>query len=332
MKNKQQNRGIYRTLVGILVLGFAAALVLAVFSTVQLQQYKEDSAAVKRDYEQQIAELKELQTNLESQIEEKAEEIAAYQAEQDAKAAEEASRLAEEQAQAALEAKHMSMDEFRQLSAGEIISGERIKTDELSRYFVINEIAEGDAVYNRINGKSYRANNNIGLSDLRYLQMIHYNFDHEIQTGEMIVNAAVAEDVANIFRELFMIEYEVNSMYLIDNFWTGDGDSSDTASIQVNNTSAFCYRMVTGGVTLSNHAYGRAIDINPQQNPYISIDSNGNASWHHDNATPYVDRSCGDPHVIVNGDACYEIFAKYGFSWGGNWANPIDYQHFEKPN
>lgn len=332
MKNKQQNRGIYRTLVGILVLGFAAALVLAVFSTVQLQQYKEDSAAVKRDYEQQIAELKELQTNLESQIEEKAEEIAAYQAEQDAKAAEEASRLAEEQAQAALEAKHMSMDEFRQLSAGEIISGERIKTDELSRYFVINEIAEGDAVYNRINGKSYRANNNIGLSDLRYLQMIHYNFDHEIQTGEMIVNAAVAEDVANIFRELFMIEYEVNSMYLIDNFWTGDGDSSDTASIQVNNTSAFCYRMVTGGVTLSNHAYGRAIDINPQQNPYISIDSNGNASWHHDNATPYVDRSCGDPHVIVNGDACYEIFAKYGFSWGGNWASPIDYQHFEKPN
>ena len=332
MKNKQQNRGIYRTLVGILVLGFAAALVLAVFSIVQLQQYKEDSAAVKRDYEQQIAELKELQTNLESQIEEKAEEIAAYQAEQDAKAAKEASRLAEEQAQAALEAKHMSMYEFRQLSAGEIISGERIKTDELSRYFVINEIAEGDAVYNRINGKSYRANNNIGLSDLRYLQMIHYNFDHEIQTGEMIVNAAVAEDVVNIFRELFMIGYEVNSMYLIDNFWTGDGDSSDTASIQVNNTSAFCYRTVTGGSTLSNHAYGRAIDINPQQNPYITIDSSGNASWHHDNATPYVDRSCGDPHVIVNGDACYEIFAKYGFSWGGNWANPIDYQHFEKPN
>lgn len=224
----------------------------------------------------------------------------------------------------------MSKEEFQQMTAGDVISAKSVKTEELSRYFVANKIMEGDAVYHRIIGKSYVVNNNIGLDALRYLQVIHYNFDHKIQAGEMIVNADAAEDVCNIFRELFMIEYEVNSMYLIDNYWTGDGISSDTASIEENNTSAFCYRMAVDGDSLSNHAYGRAIDINPQQNPYVSYDSSGNTRWEHDNAALYVDRSSGDPHVIVAGDMCYEIFTKYGFSWGGNWANPKDYQHFER--
>lgn len=71
--------------------------------------------------------------------------------------------------------------------------------------------------------------------------------------------------VLNIFRELFDIEYEIQSMRLIDDYWTGDGISSDSNSIDNNNTSAFCYRLATGGQNLSNHALGRAIDINPQK-------------------------------------------------------------------
>ena len=148
--------------------------------------------------------------------------------------------------------------------------------------------------------------------------------------GEIIVNAAIADDVINVFKELYDAQYEIQSMQLVDDFWTGDGDSSDSNSIDHNNTSAFCYRMVTGGGSLSNHAYGRAIDLNPQQNPYVWYDSNGQAKWSHENANSYIDRSCGDPHVIVQGDTCYNIFTKYGFSWGGSWGNPVDYQHFEK--
>ena len=41
---------------------------------------------------------------------------------------------------------------------------------------------------------------------------------------------------------------------------------------------------------LSNHAYGCAIDINPQQNPYITI-TDGRQTWSHDNAEQYIDRS-----------------------------------------
>ena len=210
------------------------------------------------------------------------------------------------------------------VEAGTILSAEEVIANK-DNYFSAFDIIEGDTVYNRIIGKSYQENENVGLADLKYLKMVHYNFDHQIQMGEMIVNVAIYEDVLNVFKELFDMEYEVQSMHLVDNYWTGDGDSTDSASIDVNNTSSFNYRPITGGSKLSNHAYGRAIDINPQQNPYVI---NGNYS--HENAAPYIDRSCGDPHVIVVGDVCYNLFRKYGFSWGGEWENPKDYQHFEK--
>lgn len=214
------------------------------------------------------------------------------------------------------------------LTIGQIIDEFDIMGSE-NQYFKAYEIVEDDAVYNRINGQSYYENPNIGLGDLRYLKMAHYNFDHQVQVGEMIVNAAIAEDVMNLFKDLFEIEYEVESMKLIDDYWTGDGNSSDSNSIDHNNTSAFCYRQITGGGSLSNHAYGRAIDINPQQNPYVSYNSDS-PQWSHENASAYIDRSNPDPHVINEGDACYNVFVKYGFSWGGLWSGIKDYQHFEK--
>lgn len=218
--------------------------------------------------------------------------------------------------------------EIENMESGTIVDEKNIH-QHLDFYFYEDEITKGDAIYNRINGKSYKENPYIDLSELRYLKVLHYNFDHEIQVGELIVNAAISEDVLNIFRELFDIEYEIESMYLIDNYWTGNGGDSDTASIDANNTSAFCYRKITGGSRLSNHAYGCAIDINPQQNPYV-YRSDGRWKWYHENADDYIDRTTGDPHMITKGDECYEIFIKYGFDWGGEWENPIDYQHFEK--
>ena len=124
-------------------------------------------------------------------------------------------------------------------------------------------------------------------------------------------------------------EYEIQSMHLVDNYWTGDGESSDSASIDKNNTSCFNYRPVTGGGKLSNHAYGFAIDINPQQNPYVSY-RDGKARWSHENANDYIDRSTGLPHVITHEDLAFKVFSAHGFSWGGDWNNPKDYQHFEK--
>lgn len=219
-------------------------------------------------------------------------------------------------------------DRIEFLAPGDIVDRDQLDGQE-DAYFMMYPIVEGDAVYERINGKSYRENDDIGLADLRYLKLLHYNFDHEIQVGELIVNADIADDVLAIFRELLDAEYEIQSMYLVDNYWTGDATETDTASIEENNSSAFNYREATGGGKLSNHALGRAIDINPQQNPYI-VYRDGEWHWVHENATPYIDRTSGDPHVICAGDICYNIFAKYGFDWGGEWENPVDYQHFAR--
>ena len=214
------------------------------------------------------------------------------------------------------------------ITPGQILDYDEVITN-IDNYFFSRTIQAGDAVYLRIYGKSYQENEDVSLEDLRYLILLHYNFNHEIQVGEMIVNASIEQDVLGVFKELFENEYEIQSIFLIDNYWTGDADSTDSASIDANNTSCFNYRAVTGGSNLSNHAYGCAIDINPQQNPYIWMTENG-WTWSHDNASPYVDRSSGNSHIIVPGDICSSIFEKYGFQWGGYWTNPVDYQHFEK--
>lgn len=220
--------------------------------------------------------------------------------------------------------------DVRDCDPGEIIAADSIDWENLGRYFASEKIEEDDAVYQRIYGKSYVENDDIGLDELRYLKVLHYNFDHEIQVGELIVNHELVADYQEIFQELFENGYEINSMYLIDNYWTGDGVSSDSASIEVNNTSAFCYRRVVGGSGgLSNHALGRAIDINPQQNPYVTY-KDGKAQWSHDNADDYIERDSGLPHVITHDDLCYRLFKEHGFDWGGDWKTVKDYQHFDK--
>lgn len=215
------------------------------------------------------------------------------------------------------------------IAPGTVLNPEQLDLTDWDRYFMDWEIEEGDNLYERINGKSYRENPYVPLESLRYVKLIHYNFDGQIQVGELVISREILDDMRNIFRELFEEEYQIQSMYLVDNYWTGDPDTTDWASIEENNTSAFCYREITGGGNLSNHAYGKAIDINPQQNPYVSY-SSGSPSWSHENANEYIDRDSGLPHVITHEDPAYRIFTSYGFRWGGDWNNPKDYQHFDK--
>lgn len=229
------------------------------------------------------------------------------------------------------EAAPVQLESLSGLAPGTILEPEQINFDDLSRYFMSWKIEEGDNLYDRINGRSYRANNHVPLSSLRYLKMPHYNFKGQIQVGEMIVNKDIQEDVFSIFTELFQAKYQIQSMYLVDNYWTGDAETSDSASIDENNTSAFCYREISGGGNLSNHAYGRAIDLNPQQNPYVSY-SSGTPRWSHSNANDYIARDTGLPHVITHEDLAYKLFTKRGFRWGGDWNTPKDYQHFDKNN
>lgn len=341
MENKKENKTITILIVILCIVLFVGICLMGVLCYLSYDMNKKLSQK-KLTVEQQVEEAEQKLAELQTQRETLEKEIAEKKAElKTTEAAESVTPQTVQEPQAETPTESLEQNamihppagqpevSLETLEVGETVDASAVAANK-DQYFRAYEITEGDAVYNRINGKSYYANDNIGLSDLRYIKLVHYNFEHNVQVGELIVNAAIADDVINIFKELYDAEYEIQSMQLVDDFWTGDGDSSDSNSIDHNNTSAFCYRMATGGANLSNHAYGRAIDLNPQQNPYVWYDSNGQARWSHENANSYIDRSCGDPHVIVQGDTCYNIFAKYGFSWGGLWGSPVDYQHFEK--
>lgn len=202
--------------------------------------------------------------------------------------------------------------------------------DHTDNGFGIYEIQQNDSIYNRISERSYRENNDIALSDLRYVKVLHYDYDHEIQSGELIVHKDIADKVITIFTALYDNEYEIESVKLIDDYWI-DGNTAamaDSNSIEHNNTSAFCYRNITGGEELSNHAFGCAIDINPLQNPYVYLNDAGEPDCV-EISKDYINRDLPDSHIIREGDICWQIFTDNGFEWGGSWTEPIDYQHFE---
>ena len=167
----------------------------------------------------------------------------------------------------------------------------------------------------------------VTLDELRYVHILHYNFEGEVAEGELICNQAIAADLVDIFYELYRNEYQIEKVLLIDEY---GGD--DIASMEDNNTSCFNYRVVDGSTSLSRHALGLAIDINPYYNPYITYDKQGGMHVSPESAVLYADRSVEFPYKIDENDLCYKLFVKHGFTWGGNWNSVKDYQHFQKTN
>lgn len=186
-------------------------------------------------------------------------------------------------------------------------------------YFSISKITT--AIFARMQGKSYPEGCPLSLDTLRYLTVAYVNFDGEICQGELVVNAEIAEDVISIFKELFEEKYPIEKISLIDDY-----DADDDRSMAANNSSAFCYRVISGTDRLSNHSFGLAIDINPLYNPYIK--SSGKVLP--EEAEAFADRTLSNPYYICPEDSCVRIFKKYGFTWGGDWKNSKDYQHFER--
>ncbi len=165
----------------------------------------------------------------------------------------------------------------------------------------------------------------ITYDDLTYLHILHYDFEGNPTEGELICNNAIAQDLVEIFYELYLNEYQLEKVRLIDEY---DGD--DTASMEDNNTSCFNYRVVEGSTSLSKHALGLALDINPFYNPYITYEKDGSEKVSPVAALTYADRDSSFPYKIDENDLCYKLFKEHGFIWGGNWNSCKDYQHFQK--
>lgn len=215
-----------------------------------------------------------------------------------------------------------SAEEIDLLPAGTAVDIRALPEDSIENCFSYGEVPE--AVFERMKGNSYKEDCTVELSSLCYVRVLHYGFDGEVHIGELVVNQSIAQEIRDIFLELFDAKYPIEKMVLIDTY---KGD--DRASMADNNTTAFNFRTVEGTKTLSKHALGLAVDINPLYNPYIP-EREGVPSVLPESAAPYTDRSAECEYYIRQGDPCYEAFVNRGFAWGGDWAKGKDYQHFSK--
>jgi len=198
----------------------------------------------------------------------------------------------------------------------------RVNHKKDDRFFYVTLTDELKA---RITGMSYPAEGEpcrVSYDDLRYVRILYIDFDGVEQEGELMVHRKVAGDVIDIFYKLYKKQYPLASVKLVDDFGQPGDDGN---SMRANNTSAFCYRQVTGTAHLSWHSFGAAIDINPLQNPYMN---KGRVSP--EEAREYLDRKDKRPHMIDHSDYCYKVFIAHGWKWGGDWNGDKDYQHFYK--
>lgn len=169
---------------------------------------------------------------------------------------------------------------------------------------------------------SYRSGCPVPPEQLRMVTVSTWGFDGVVRNGRVVVRDIYASAIVTVFHRLYDVRFPIERMQPVDQY-----GGNDDASMAANNTSAFNCRPVTGGTSFSEHAYGRAIDINPVQNPYVSGST----------VLPPAGRAYANPNTqatgkIHAGDAVVQAFQSIGWFWGGAWSSPKDYQHFSSTN
>lgn len=155
--------------------------------------------------------------------------------------------------------------------------------------------------------------------DLRRVEVNHYTFDGGIRRGVLVVNRDVAESVASIFTGLFEARFPIRRMRPVEAY---GGDAN--VSLAADNTSAYnCRRpnQINAPPMDSPHANGRAIDINPLENPWMDLRCK---CWFP--SKKYAERVEG-PGAIVKGGFVWRLFRAEGWVWQD--IKVPDYMHFD---
>ncbi len=175
-----------------------------------------------------------------------------------------------------------------------------------------------DLLIRKMAGTSFKPECPVPIAELRLVTVRHWDLEGRVQVGRVIVAADVAADVANAFGAIFAARFPVARMEPVSTYGGDDG-----RSMAANNTSAFNCRKKTGGRSWSRHSWGRAIDINPIQNPYVT-----KRTVEPEAGRAFVKRDRSKPGVIVGRGPVDRAFAAIGWKWGGRWRSLKDYQHF----
>lgn len=195
-------------------------------------------------------------------------------------------------------------------------------SNELSKDKFISSIGPiPKKIQHRMQLSSWHQGCPVALNELAYVKLTYFGFDNQTHTGALIVNKGLAKEIVDIFKALYLHKFPIQRIALMEEF-----QNDDQAAMAANNTSSFNCRAVTGLPGLfSQHSYGRAIDINPLINPYVTENNVLPLT-----GTPFVDRNKPHPGKITQQSIIYNEFMKHGWDWGGHWYDVQDYQHFEK--
>jgi hypothetical protein len=162
----------------------------------------------------------------------------------------------------------------------------------------------------------------VAATDLRYVRVAFWGFDGRHHTGELLLHADAVDAVVAVFAAMHAERFPLEEVRVIrpdelDAAPTGDG----------NTTSAFVCRPVTGGSGWSQHAYGRAVDVNPFHNPYERGTGDDRVVIP-ELATAYTDRDRVLPGMVTEGSVVVRAFRDAGWGWGGDYRSSKDWMHF----
>jgi hypothetical protein len=169
-------------------------------------------------------------------------------------------------------------------------------------------------------GTSWHAGCPVRPAELRRVRLRYVGFDGVTHFGALIVNRDAVADIVAVFRQLYDARFPIRRMQTVDVY-----GASDERSMAADNTSAFNCRFASapGPHRWSMHASGRAIDVNPLENPYVQGSHVSPRA-----GSRFLDRTKGRAGMAVAGGVLVRAFDRVGWGWGGRWSGAVDYQHF----
>jgi len=159
----------------------------------------------------------------------------------------------------------------------------------------------------------------VSPANLRKVWVTYIDVYGVARPGSIVVNKRIARPTQRAFLALYRMRFRLQGMspMSVNAPWI-----TDMSTV----TSGYNCRRVAGSKTLSQHAYGLAIDVNPVQNPMIR--------------GTYIDPALGNGFLarapyrrgMMHAAGAVRAFTSNGFHWGGRWNSLKDYMHFSTTN
>lgn len=153
-------------------------------------------------------------------------------------------------------------------------------------------------------------------ASLEVREVGYLGFDGKRHQGQIVCERGVCQELVDWFSRMERSGFPFRSVCPISKF-----GGSDSASMAADNTYVFANRGIWGSHEPSWHAQGRALDINPLENPAFK---RGKV------IPPNAVQRPGTPGTLSDTSLAVKCLREIGWKWGARWRRVQDWQHFQK--